>query len=257
MASWPGGSATRPRWPVVAGLLDALGWVVLGAGFTGAVALVAYRARHGETTVGGVVLTVLLLQRAQQSTSQLAQAISQILAVARVARRLHWLEDEVSTGEQGRAPTPVRLAQGIVFDHVRFAYPGTGTVVIDDLSMTIPAGTAVAVVGENGAGKTTLAKLLTRMYEPDSGSITVDGPALGDLDVELWRAWTTATFQDFARYELRAGHVVGIGDLARLDDDAAVRTALDRTGATPLVSALDHGMDTLLDRSFADGRAYR
>jgi len=112
----------------------------------------------------------------------------------------------------------------------------------------------VAIVGENGAGKTTLAKLLTRMYEPDSGEIRIDGVALHDLSVDAWRARTTATFQDFARYELRAGHVVGIGDLPRHEDDALVLDALTRAGADHLLDSLDEGLDTLLGKSFEGGR---
>jgi ATP-binding cassette subfamily B protein len=92
------------------------------------------------------------------------------------------------------------------------------------------------------------------MYEPDSGTITVDGVALADIEVSGWRARTAATFQDFARYELRTGHVVGVGDLPHLDDDEAVHAALERAGASHLVATLDDGLDTLLGRSFDGGR---
>jgi len=141
-----------------------------------------------------------------------------------------------------------------VLDGVRFTYPGTTRHVLEDVSIRIPAGAAVAVVGENGAGKTTLAKLLTRMYEPDTGAILIDGVPLAELSVEPWRVRTTATFQDFARYELRAGHVVGIGDLPRFEDDEVVLDALTRAGADHLLDALDEGLDTLLGKSFDGGR---
>ena len=97
------------------------------------------------------------------------------------ARRLAWVEDYaaalVATADQ---PVPARLAgaDGIRFDHVSFAYPGTSRLVLDDVNLTLPAGTVVAIVGENGAGKTTLVKLLAKMYEPTSGRILVDGTEL-------------------------------------------------------------------------------
>jgi len=239
---------------IVAGALSAAGWFVFAAGFAASIAFIVDRAVHGHATIGDVVLTVVLLQRAQFSAGQVAQAVAQLLTAARVARRLLWLEDKVSTPPTGTGEPPARLTDGIVFDHVTFAYPGSDAVVLDDLSVRLPAGAAVAVVGENGAGKTTLAKLLSRMYEPGSGAITVDGARLDGLDIHAWRERTTATFQDFARYELRAGHTVGIGHLPNHDDDAMVLAALDRAGAAHVVDALDDGLGTLLGRSFDGGR---
>ena len=76
---------------------------------------------------------------------------------------------------------PLCLHQGVRFDHVSFTYPGTSRVVLEDVSLLLPAGAVVAIVGENGAGKTTLVKLLAKMYEPSSGSILVDDVPLARL----------------------------------------------------------------------------
>ena len=96
------------------------------------------------------------------------------------SRRLAWLEDyAASAAASADLPVPGALHRGIRFDHVSFAYPGTSRVVLDDVSMTLPAGAVVAIVGENGAGKTTLVKLLAKMYEPSSGSIFVDETSTG------------------------------------------------------------------------------
>ncbi len=90
------------------------------------------------------------------------------------SRRLAWLEDyAASVAAAGDLPVPAALHGGIRFDHVSFAYPGTSRVVLDDVSLLLPAGAVVAIVGENGAGKTTLVKLLAKMYEPSSGAILV------------------------------------------------------------------------------------
>ena len=102
-------------------------------------------------------------------------------------------------------PTPAAglPAREIRFSGVRFAYPsGPDQRVLDGFDLTIPAGSSLAIVGRNGAGKTTLAKLLCRFYEPQEGSIAVDGVDLRELDVEAWRERITAVFQDFARFEL-------------------------------------------------------
>ncbi len=93
---------------------------------------------------------------------------------------------------------------------------------LDDVSLTLPAGAVVAIVGENGAGKTTLVKLLAKMYEPSSGSILVDDTPLARMPATDWRARLAGAFQDFFRFEFRAGHTVGLGDVPRLDDEPAV-----------------------------------
>ena len=85
-----------------------------------------------------------------------------------------------------------------------FAYPGTSRLVLDDVSLTLPAGAVVAIVGENGAGKTTLVKLLAKMYEPTSGAILVDDTPLARMPADEWRARLAGAFQDFFRFEFRA-----------------------------------------------------
>src|SRR5207245_1397298 len=92
---------------------------------------------------------------------------------------------------------------------VTFAYPvggstspGAGAPVLQHFDLTIPAGSSLAIVGQNGAGKTTIAKLLCRLYDPQSGSIEVDGIDIREFDVASWRLRVTAVFQDFMRLEL-------------------------------------------------------
>src|SRR5262249_2075044 len=91
------------------------------------------------------------------------------------ARRLAWLEDYAAwlTAACGLA-APGALRRGIRLEHVTFSYPGTPRVVLDDVSLNLPAGAVIAIVGENGSGKTTLVKLLAKMYEPSSGAIYLD-----------------------------------------------------------------------------------
>ncbi len=175
--------------------------------------------------------------------------------MARAALRLFWIEDYASSSlaAQGGDPVPEKLEEGIRFEHVTFRYPGTDTEVLSDVTLHLPAGAAVAIVGLNGAGKTTLVKLLTRMYEPGGGEILIDGHPLKDLDLSAWRSRTAAAFQDFLRPELSVAQVVGIGDLARIDDRDAVAAALERAGATGLVGEMADGLEARLGKSFADG----
>src|SRR5439155_25470181 len=114
-------------------------------------------------------------------------------------------------------------------------------------------GAVVAIVGENGAGKTTLVKLLAKMYEPSSGTILVDGAPLARMPADEWRSRMAGAFQDFFRFEFRARHAVGLGDLIRMDDVPAVAAAVDRAGANDVTSTLPSGLDTQLGPTWPGG----
>jgi ATP-binding cassette subfamily B protein len=125
--------------------------------------------------------------------------------------------------------------------------------VLADVDLLLPAGSVVALVGENGAGKTTLVKLLTGMYQPSAGRILIDGVPLDQLGPAAWRARISGTLQDFERFMLTAGHSVGIGDLPRLDDEPAIRAALEIAGAERLLERLSDGLATPIGNRFTGG----
>src|SRR5262245_32945858 len=146
-------------------------------------------------------------------------------------------------GDRSAAKMPARE---IRFRDVGFTYPNGGQTVLEHFDLTIPAGSSLAIVGQNGAGKTTLAKLLCRLYDPQSGAIEIDGVKLKDIEVESWRSRVTAVFQDFTHFELSLRDNVAP---AGAPDDA-VRHALTAAGATRLAR-----LDTVLARGYADGAA--
>jgi len=278
------------RAALLGGLCGAAGWLVFAGAFVAGIAAVAVRAAHGTGSVGEVVLAVTLIQRAQLQVGQAAAAIGQLLTTARTARRLLWLEDyaeadrcyggaagppvaasgadaasgaqaasgaDAASGAQATAARrlpPAALRRGITLRQVSFGYPPDGAAVLDRVDLHLPAGTAVALVGENGAGKTTLVKLLTGMYQPTAGQVLLDGVPLADIDLSAWRERTAATFQDFVRYELLAGQAVGVGDLPRIDVPAALDEALRRADAGAVLSQLPDGLGTRLGRSFTGGQ---
>ena len=113
-----------------------------------------------------------------------------------------------------------------------FSYPGRDQPVLTDINIELPAGSTVALVGENEAGKTTIVKLLTGMYRPVEGRITVDGIDLADIDTKTWRTCTTATFQTTSSSRCDLATVSELaGDLTRITDDRSVRAAVVRAGS--------------------------
>ena len=265
------------RASVLGGLCGAAGWLLFAGAFVAGIAVVVVRAADGTASVGAVVLAVTLVQRAQLQVGQAAAAIGQLLTTARTARRLLWLEDYAAADRAGPAAArglppagaaggpglppaaarglpPAVLRRGITLREVSFGYPPDGGLVLDGVDVHLPAGAAVALVGENGAGKTTLVKLLTGMYQPTAGQVLLDGVPLADLDLAAWRERTAATFQDFVRFELLAAEAVGVGDLPRMSQPAALSEALERADATAVASELPEGLRTRLGRSFTGGQ---
>jgi ABC-type multidrug transport system fused ATPase/permease subunit len=143
----------------------------------------------------------------------------------------------------GAAPATGLPAREIRFRDVTFAYPG-GAPVLEGFDLTVPAGSSLAIVGQNGAGKTTLAKLLCRLYDPQSGAIEVDGVDLRTLAIASWRDRLAAVFQDFIRFERSLRDNVA----PRGASGDAVERALAAAGATHLAT-----LDTVLARGYDGG----
>jgi len=239
-------------------LTTSIGWAIFGAGYVAAVAFAVELATTGRASVGQVVLVLTLGAQLNQQMSELSGHLGWMVHTGRAIRRLLWLMDYAGAA-RGRlepanaVPVPERLAHGIALKGVAFAYPGTDRPVLEGVDLLLPAGQTVAIVGDNGAGKTTLVKLLCRFYEPTAGTITVDGVGLAELSVDEWRSRISAGFQDFGRLQLLARESIGVGDAARLGDDAEVLGALERAAAAELPSSLPRGLDTQLGREFKGG----
>jgi len=227
-------------------------WAVFGAGYVGAVVAVASVLDAGPAAV------LLVLAAGSRLSAYIGATAAEIGFVRGIwmdgSRRLAWLEDyAAAVAASAGEPAPDTLAEGIRLEQVSFAYPGSDRLALDDLSLELPAGAVVALVGENGAGKTTLVKLLCKLYEPTSGRILVDGRPLGRMDADAWRSRLAGAFQDFFRFELRARHSVGVGDLPRHDDEPAVAAAVGRAGAADVVGRLADGLDTQLGPTWPGG----
>jgi ATP-binding cassette subfamily B protein len=230
-----------------AALWEASGWLVYAAGFGVAIVLLVLRAAHGAASPGAVVEVVSLLRRAQRQVTGASTTAGSFATASATANRLLWLEDYVGQANaDGSGTVPAALSEGIRFDQVSFTYPGQDELALREVDLTLAAGSTVAIVGENGAGKSTLIKLLTGMYRPDSGTITVDGQDLATVAPQRWRAATTGAFQDFVRMHMSLGDGVGAGDLPLVHDRDAVLGAIGRGGADQLVAELPEGIDTML-----------
>jgi ATP-binding cassette subfamily B protein len=230
----------------------AAAWALFGSAYVGAVVFVSY----GLGAPAGDV--ILVLAAGARLSAYIGATVAELGFLRGFwiygSRRLAWLEDyAASLVASADLLVPKVLRKGIRLEHVSFAYPGTSRLALEDVSLTLPAGAVVALVGENGAGKTTLVKLLAKMYEPTSGSILVDDSPLARMPADEWRGRLAGAFQDFYRFEFRARHSVGLGDLPRLNDQDAVVAAVERAGAGDVVSRLASGLETQLGPTWPGG----
>jgi len=230
----------------------AAAWAVFAVGYVGAVVFVS----SGLSASAGDVL--LVLAAGSRLSAYIGATVGEIGFLRGFwmdgSRRVAWLEDYAAASvANADTPAPKVLTEGIRLDNVSFAYPGTTRLVLQDVTLLLPARAVVAVVGENGAGKSTLVKLLSKFYEPTSGRILVEGVDLARIPAEEWRSRLSGAYQDFFRFELPARQAVGVGDLPRLDDEPAVRAAVDRAGADDVVDQLASGLRTQLGPAWPQG----
>jgi ATP-binding cassette subfamily B protein len=244
------GPIAQARW--VSAAWHTLAWAIFGAGYVAAVVFVAVVLAAPAASV------ILVLAAGARLSAYIGATVGEIGFLRGIwmdgSQRLAWLEDyAASLLARADVPVPRRLQQSIRLEHVSFSYPGTDRLVLQDVSLELPAGKVVAIVGENGAGKTTLVKLLSKFYEPTSGQILVDGQPLGRMAADAWRERLAGAYQDFFRFEFRARHTVGVGDVPRLEDEPAVRVAVGRAGADDVVERLLAGLDTQLGPTWPQG----
>jgi ATP-binding cassette subfamily B protein len=150
-------------------------------------------------------------------------------------------------------PVPAKPQQGIEFRQVSFSYPGTQEPVLENFNLTLPAGKIVAIVGDNGAGKSTLIKLLCRFYDPDAGSIQLDGIDIREFSVQQLRRLITVLFQSPIPYYTSASENIALGDISAPSNQAEIETSAKASGIHEKISQLPLGYNTMLGKLFPQG----
>jgi ATP-binding cassette subfamily B protein len=250
-ALWDQATRTRQRAQIRGTALQAAGWTLYAAGLGAGIALVAHRVLAGQAGIGTLVMVLTLSAQLRLQLFLVQSNTERTGEAGKVAEHYAWLRQyAASAARAGAESTPPRLTTGITLEDVEFTYPGTATPVLTSLSAHFAPGTVVGLVGVNGAGKSTLVKLLTGLYQPTSGRILVDGTPLTSIAPHAWAAASCGAFQDFAKFEFPAYQTVGVGDLPRIEDRAAVEAAVARAGAETTVTHLAEGLDTQLGKVF-------
>jgi ATP-binding cassette, subfamily B, bacterial len=218
-------------------------------------AWMAWHALHGRGTLGDLALFYGAFSRGQSLMSSLLGSVGQIISNSLYLGNLFsYLDLKPSIEDPAHPlPTPISLERGIEIKDVNFAYPGSRQSALESFNLFIPAGKIVAVVGPNGAGKSTLVKLLCRFYEPDAGSIQLDGVDIRDIARrDLWQM-VSVLFQFPVQYHLTARQNIAFGDLQTAAKSGEVEAAASCAGARELIEHLPLEYETILGKWFING----
>jgi ATP-binding cassette, subfamily B, bacterial len=220
----------------------------------GAMVWMARRAIGGFITLGELALFYQAFQQGLQLMRSLLENAGQVYAnmlfLGNLFEFLALTSKVVSPPEPKSVPV---VRDGIRFSGVRFRYPGSTNLALDGFDLFVPAGRLIAVVGPNGAGKSTLLKLLCRFYDPEVGSVSLDGIDLREFSTEELRGNITVLFQQPVHYNATVAENIALGDLARLPSTSEIASAAEAAGADTAISRLPSGYDHLLGKWFADG----
>jgi ATP-binding cassette, subfamily B, bacterial len=245
------------RRSVVSTALSAVGTL----GYYGAYAVIIYLTVVGHQSPAGpfTIGVLTFLAGSFRQSRDLIQRV--LLSLSQVFEQSLYLDDLFTfldiepsiRPKPGSHPVPVPIRTGFAFEGVGFRYPGAEQWAVRGLDFSLSPGERLALVGENGAGKTTLVKLLARLYDPTEGRILLDGVDLREYDIESLRRNVGVIFQDFVRYDFVLKENIAVGNIDRVADEPAIRTAAERSLADSVAQRLAGRYDQMLGKRFEGG----
>lgn len=225
------------------------------AGVFSCIAYIAVGSMYGRTSVGDITMFMIAFPQAFSIMQSLSGGVSKLYQDSIFVNYIFELFDLKPTLKETENPVPIPASKNQVLsiENLSFQYPHAESPTLTDVSLKIPAGKIVAVVGLNGAGKTTLIKLLARLYDPTEGRITMGGVDIRDFDSEAYRRTVSTVFQDFGRYNVTAADNIRFGDIYADRPKEDIVDAAHNSGAHLYIEKFPQGYDTMMGRIFDDG----
>jgi ATP-binding cassette, subfamily B, bacterial len=217
---------------------------VILIGFTATLFLGGLAAASGQLSVGTYGFMVFIIQRLLWPFTRLGQTMDQYQrAMASITRVMNLLDTPIAI-PTGTQPLPANQVKGEVrFENITFAYAGRSTTV-DDLSLTIPAGETIGIVGSTGSGKSTIVKLLLRFYETQQGRILLDGMDIRELNLRDLRRCIGWVSQDVFLFHGTVAENIGYGSFDATRDE--IVNAAKSAEAHQFIMQLPQGYDTIV-----------
>ncbi len=225
------------------------------AGYYAAYVLIIMQAITKVITVGDLTFLAGSFNRLRNLLQGMLIRFSRISESALYLQDLFDFFDIQPTirSKEKALPIPETIKEGFVFHNVGFKYPGSEIWALRGVSFTLHAGEKLALVGENGAGKTTLTKLLSRLYDPSEGYITLEGKDLREYDLNGLRRLVGVIFQDFVRFQMKADENIAVGHIAHKEEFDRIENAAVQSLAVHVIEKLPEQYQQMLGKRFAGG----
>lgn len=221
----------------------------------GSFGFIAFRTIQGIITLGDMIMYFQAFQRGLGYLRGMLGGVADLYEDSLFLSNLYEFLDLEPKVKEPLHPVsvPQPMQKGILFENVSFKYPASNGKVLEDISLYIEQGEVVALVGENGSGKTTFVKLLCRLYDPNQGTITLDGIDLRHFETVALRHQISVIFQDYVKYHLTARENIWFGNIILPSEHKSIETAAHYAGADELITGLPKGYETILGKWFEDG----
>ncbi len=224
-------------------------------GYYGAYAYVILETLEGKMTVGTLTFLTGAIAGASANLQMIFSTFSSIADQSLFLTDLleFFAVRPTVYSKPNALKTPRPIKQGIEFREVSFSYPGSDRPILRNLNLFLKPDERIALIGENGEGKTTIVKLLTRLYDPTSGQILLDGVDLREYDLDDYASNIAVIFQDFMRYDMTAWENIAVGQIGARENLERVELAAKKSLAEGVIQKLPNGYDQMLGRRFETG----
>jgi ATP-binding cassette subfamily B protein len=215
---------------------------------------IARETVNGILTLGQMALFLLAFRQGMVAIKDLLGSVAGLYEDSLfIADTFEFLDLKENITAMSPVVDVTNLNSNINVENISFTYPGNERKAIESLSFGIKKGEIIALVGPNGAGKSTLVRLLSRLYDPDSGSVKLDGNDIKHFDPGKYRKLFSVVFQDFMLYNLNAGENIRLGNINANNDEKVIASA-SAAGIHDLIKELPNGYSTVIGNLFDDSR---
>lgn len=235
--------------------VELIGSLFRNIGWFSAVAMMLWLVMNNRIRFTDLAYLFTLLPQIFRMTFQMTMSIHSLYSNTLYARHVFDLLDLQPQIRPVSNPVPLSQITDhtLKFNQVRFRYPGQEKLVLKGINLQLKPGKIVAIVGLNGSGKTTVIKLLSQLYLPESGSITMGEVDIRQLDPTAYLSQFSIIFQDFARYHFSVADNIRLGDINRNGEMTDIVRAGIESGADSFIRSLPKEYDTLTGRRFDEG----
>lgn len=229
--------------------------ILAATGMYSCIAYICINALKGNSSIGDIALFIVVFPQLFSTMQALASGISALYQNNIFLSYLYELFDIENEMKDPVNPLPIPLSQSnLTLENINFSYPHADNTALRDVSLKIPAGKIVALVGLNGSGKTTLIKLLGRLYDPTSGTIKLGDTDIKNYKISDYRKQISIVFQDFVKYNMTVSENIHYGNIHSDIDQELIKDSAKKSGADNFIKEFPDGYNTTMGRIFDNGR---